>query len=99
MSFLGIFHEFSDVFKLNWIPGIEFLSLEDAKNQFRINMLDQLNLAREAQNLVVFRKNFRKSTDVSRCSPPILTDHVTLTGRIPKTVRKVEFSLSFSGEL
>ncbi|PRP89792.1 putative serine/threonine-protein kinase abkC-like [Planoprotostelium fungivorum] len=49
---------------MNRIPGVQFLSLNDAKDQFRVNMLDQLNLAREAQNLVCFRKNFRKDTRI-----------------------------------
>eukprot|EP01117_Protostelium_nocturnum_P020609 TRINITY_DN9369_c0_g1_i1.p1 TRINITY_DN9369_c0_g1~~TRINITY_DN9369_c0_g1_i1.p1 ORF type:complete len:647 (+),score=195.61 TRINITY_DN9369_c0_g1_i1:96-2036(+) len=66
---------------LNCLPGVEFLSLNDAKEQFRLNMLGQLNLAREANNLARFRRNFKGFKEVvfpkpyaSLTSPTILVE-------------------------
>ena len=50
---------------ISWmVPGVEWLSLEKAVEEFRELMVGQVDMRQEARNLVKFRENFRDNTRV-----------------------------------
>lgn len=48
----------------NWIPGVQFFSLDQNFDEFASLLLSQLDLEREADNLLQFLHNFRYSNHV-----------------------------------
>lgn len=48
----------------SWVPALKHLRLEDTMKQFAAPLREQVDLSREAQNLIRFNENFRKTSAV-----------------------------------